>query len=68
MQLGGEVGHLLLDLFVLAGLFLQLLLHLIQRLHHVLLLLGLGVTLALLLLKLLLELVVLCPMGLEVML
>ena len=58
MQLGGEVGHLLLDLFVLAGLFLQLLLHLIQRLHDVLLLLGLGVTLAFLLVELLLQLVV----------
>lgn len=55
-----ELGHLLLDVLVLAALLLQLLLHLVQRLHHVLLLLRLGVTFALLLLKLLLQLVVLC--------
>lgn len=59
MQPGGELGHLLLDLLVFAGLLLQLLLHLIQCLHHVLLLLGLGLTLAFLLIKLLLQLMVL---------
>lgn len=55
-----ELRHLLLDVLVLAALLLQLLLHLVQRLHHVLLLLRLGVTFALLLLELLLQLVVLC--------
>lgn len=60
MQPLAELRHLLLDVLVLAALLLQLLLHLVQRLHHVLLLLRLGVTFALLLLKLLLQLVVLC--------
>lgn len=54
-----EICHLLLDLLVLAGLLLQLLLHLVQRLHHFFLLLGLGIALPFLLLQLLLKLRVL---------
>lgn len=60
MELRCEVCHLLLDLLVLRGLLFELLFHLIQGLHHLLLLLGLGVTLSLLLLQLLLQLIVFC--------
>ena len=60
MQSGSEFGHLLFDILVLGALLLQLLFHLVERLHHVLFLLGLCVTFTLLLLKLLLQLVVLC--------
>lgn len=59
VELCREIRHLLLDLLVLAGLLLQLLLHLVQRLHHFFLLLGLGITFPLLLLQLLLKLGVL---------
>lgn len=61
MQSGSKFGHLLFDILVLVGLLFQLLFHLVERLHHVLLLLSLCVTLTLLLLKLLLQLVVLFP-------
>ena len=60
MQAGGEFGHVLFDVLVLRALLLQLLFHLVQRLHHVLLLLSLCITFSLLLIKLLLQLVVLC--------
>lgn len=56
----GEFSHLLFDVFVLVALLLQLLFHLVERLHHVLFLLGLGVTFTLLLVKPLLQLVVFC--------
>lgn len=59
MELCCEIRHLLLDLLVLTGLLLQLLLHLVQCLHHFFLLLGLGIALPLLLLQLLLKLGVL---------
>lgn len=60
MQSCGEFSHLLFDIFVLVALLFQLLFHLVEGLHHVLFLLGLGVTFTLLLLKLLLQLMVLC--------
>ena len=60
MQLCAEFSNLLFDILVLGALLLQLLFHLVQRLHHVFLLLGLCVTFTLLLLKLLLQLVVFC--------
>lgn len=60
MQSGSEFGHLLFDILVLVALPFQLLFHLVERLHHVLFLLSLCITFALLLLKLLLQLVVLC--------
>ena len=59
VKLRREICHLLLDLLVFAGLLLQLLLHLVQRLHHFFLLLGLGIALPLLLLQLLPKLTVL---------
>lgn len=59
VELRREICHLLLDLLVLAGLLFQLLLHLVQRLHHFFLLLGFGIALPLLLLQLLLKLAVL---------
>lgn len=59
MQSGSELGHLLFDILVLGAFLLQLLFHLIERLHHVFFLLRLGVTFTLLLLELLLQLVVL---------
>lgn len=59
MQSDSELSNLLFDILVLSAFFLQLLFHLVERLHHVLFLLGLGVTFALLLLKLLLQLMVL---------
>jgi len=59
VQLGAELGHVLFDVLVLAALLLQLLFHLVERLHHVLFLLSLGVTFTLLLIELLLQLMVL---------
>lgn len=60
MQSDREFGHLLFDILVLGALLLQLLFHLVERLHHVLFLLCLCVTFTLLLIELLLQLVVLC--------
>lgn len=60
MQPCSEFGHLLFDILVLGAFLLQLLFHLVERLHHVLFLLGLRITFTLLLLKPLLQLVVFC--------
>lgn len=59
VQSGCELGHMLFDILVLVAFLLQLLFHLVERLHHVFLLLGLRVTFTLLLVKFLLQLVML---------
>lgn len=60
MQSGREFCHLLFDIFVLRALLFQLLFHLVESLHHLLLLLCLGVAFTLFLFELLLQLMVLC--------